>query len=114
MQPILVECPPSNGVALLLVGTTVVGSGVVDVSFLAGEDVEMLFLSIIIAAKRSVILSLVSFWLSVSSMSFSSLFLWFLSDYCLLSSIGYSMMSNFSSDLVFILLPPFGIWKFGL
>ena len=37
MSPILVECHPSNGVALLLDGTTVVGSGVVNVSFLVGE-----------------------------------------------------------------------------
>ena len=44
MTPILVECPPSNGVALLLVGTTVVGSGGIDVSFWVGEDLEVLVL----------------------------------------------------------------------
>ena len=38
MPPILVECPPSNGGSLLLVGTTVVGSGGVNVSFWVGED----------------------------------------------------------------------------
>ena len=37
-----VECPPSNGVSLLLVGTTVVRYGGVDVSFWSGEDLEML------------------------------------------------------------------------
>ena len=42
MPPILVEFPPSNGEALLLVGTTVVGSGGADVSLWDGEDFEML------------------------------------------------------------------------
>ena len=42
MPPILVKFPPYNGGALLLVGTTVVGSGRVDVSFWVGEDLEML------------------------------------------------------------------------
>ena len=42
MPPILVEFPPSNSGALLLVGTAVVGSGGVDVSFWVGEDFEML------------------------------------------------------------------------
>ena len=52
MPPILVECPPSNGGDLLLVGTTVVGSGGVDVSFWDGEDFEMLVLSFINAIKN--------------------------------------------------------------
>ena len=38
MPPMLVECPPSNGGSLLLVGTTEVGSRVVDASFWVGED----------------------------------------------------------------------------
>ena len=37
------ECPPSNGEALLIVGTTVVGSVGVNVSFWVGEDFEILF-----------------------------------------------------------------------
>ena len=43
--------PLSNGGALLLVGTTVVGSRGVDVSFCVGEDFEMLVWSIINAIK---------------------------------------------------------------
>ena len=42
MPPILVEFPPSNGGYLLLSGTAFVGSGVVDVSFWAGEYFELL------------------------------------------------------------------------
>ena len=61
MPPIVVECPPPNGEDLLLFGTRVVGYGGVDASFWAVEDFEMLFLSIIIAVKSSVIFSLVSF-----------------------------------------------------
>ena len=41
MPPILVECPPSNSGALLVVRITVVGFGGVNVSFWAGEDFEM-------------------------------------------------------------------------
>ena len=79
MTQILVEHPPYNCVALLLVGTTVVGSGGVDVSFWVGEDFEMLVLSIINTVKT---------WrLSVSSVSLSSVSLWFLSAYCLLASM---------------------------
>ena len=100
MPPILVECPPFNGGSLLLVGTTVLGSGGVDVSFWAGEDFEILFLYIIIAVKTwsfsviSVIFSLVSLWFSVSSVSFSSVFLWFLSASCLLVSMVAYMTRN--------------------
>ena len=43
MPPILVEFPPSNYGALLLVGITVVESGGVDVSFWDGEYFEILF-----------------------------------------------------------------------
>ena len=69
MPQILVECPPSNGGALLLVGTTVVGYRGVDVSFWAGKDFEMLVLSVINAVKT---------WrFSVSSVSFSLVSLWF-------------------------------------
>ena len=54
--------PPSNGGALLLVWTTVVRSGGVDVSFWAGEYFEMLVLSI---------MNVVNFWkFYVSSVSF--------------------------------------------
>ena len=91
MPPTLSEIPPSSGGALLLVWAVVVGYRGGDVSVWAGEDVEMLFLSIFIAFKRSasfslvsLSFSLVSFWFSVSSVSFSSVFLWFLSDSCLL------------------------------
>ena len=42
MPPILVEFSPSNGGALLLVGTTVVGYGLVYVSLWVGEDLLML------------------------------------------------------------------------
>ena len=42
MPPILVDLPPSNGGSLMLVGTIVVGSGGVDVSFWNGEYFEML------------------------------------------------------------------------
>ena len=42
MLPILVECPPSNAVSLLLAGTTVIGSGGVYASFWVGEDLELL------------------------------------------------------------------------
>ena len=38
MPPILVECPPSNGGALMLAGTTVIGSRGVNVSFWVCED----------------------------------------------------------------------------
>ena len=38
MPPILVECPPSNGGSLLLVGKMVVGSGVIDTSLWAGDN----------------------------------------------------------------------------
>ena len=69
MPRIFSEIPPSNGGALLLVGTKVVGSGGVDVSFWAGEDLEMLVLSVINAVKT---------WrFSVSSVSFSLFILWF-------------------------------------
>ena len=69
MPRILVEFPPSNGGSLLLVGTTVVGSGGVDLSLWAGDDFEMLVLSVINAVKT---------WrFSVSSVSFSSVFMWF-------------------------------------
>ena len=47
MPLILVECPPSNGEALLLVGTMVVGHGGVNISFWDGEDFEILVLSVI-------------------------------------------------------------------
>ena len=101
MPPTLSEIPPSNSGALLLVWTVVVGSRGGDVSFWAGEDVEILFLSIFIAVKRSVSFSLVSlsfslvsFLFSVSSVSFSSVFLWFLSDSCLLDSMVASMTRN--------------------
>ena len=103
MSHILVECPPSNSGALLLVGTTVIGSGGVDVSFWAGEDFNMLVLSVINAVKT---------WrLSVSSVSISLVSLWFLSASCLLDSMVASMPRNCSSELVSILLPPFGILK---
>ena len=51
MPPILVEFTPYNGGSLLLARTTVVGSGGVDVSFWAGEDFEILVLSVINAIK---------------------------------------------------------------
>ena len=38
MPPMLVGCSPSNGGSLLLVSTTLVGSGGVDVSLWVGED----------------------------------------------------------------------------
>ena len=69
MPPILVECPPSNGGSLLLVGTTVLGSGGVDVPFWVGEDFDMLVYSIMNVVKT----------LSVSLMSFISAFI-----FCLL------------------------------
>ena len=47
MPQILVEFPPSNGGALLLSGTTVVGSGGFNVSFWAGDNFELLLWSII-------------------------------------------------------------------
>ena len=56
MSPIFSDIPPSNGGALLLVWTVVVGSGGVDVSFWAGEDFEMLFLSF--SSAKNVISSL--------------------------------------------------------
>ena len=92
MPPIFLEIPPSNGGALLLVWTVVVGSGGFDVSFWAGEDFEMLFLSFS-SAKT---------WLSVSvsCLMFSVVSLWFLSSSCLLASMVASMASNWSLDLV--------------
>ena len=42
MPHILVECTSSNVGVLLLVGTTVVGSRGVDVSFWIGKDFEIL------------------------------------------------------------------------
>ena len=71
MPRILSEIPPSNGGSLLLAGTTVVGSGGVDVSFWSGEEFERLFLYVINVVKTwrfsvsSVIFSLVSLWFSV-------------------------------------------------
>ena len=47
MTPIFVEYQPSNGGALLLSGTTVVGSKIFGGSFWASEYFEMLVLSII-------------------------------------------------------------------
>ena len=52
MPQILSEIPPSNDGTLLLVGTTVVGSRGVYVSFWDGEDFEMLVLSFINAIKN--------------------------------------------------------------
>ena len=106
MPPIFSEIPPSNGGYLLLVWTVVVGSGGVDASFWAGEDFEMLFLSF--SSSKT--------WLSVSviCLMFSVVSLWFLSAYCLMASILASMARNWSSDLVSILLPPFGILKLGV
>ena len=68
MQPIFPEIPPSNGGALLLVWTVVIGSGGVDVSFWDGEDFEMLFL----------FFSYAKTWLSVSvsCLMFSVALLW--------------------------------------
>ena len=43
MSPIFVECLPSNIGALLLVGTTVVGSGGVDLSSYVGDYLGILF-----------------------------------------------------------------------
>ena len=60
--PILVECPPSNGGAILLLRTTTVGSGGVYVSFWAGEDFGMLVWSIMNVAKVLSV-SLISFHL---------------------------------------------------
>ena len=77
----------------------------------------MLVLPVINAVKTwrfsvsNVIFALVSLWFSVSSVGFSSVLLWFLSAYCLLVSIVSSMTRKFSSDLVSILLPSFGIFK---
>ena len=51
MPQILVECPVYNGGALLLVGNTLVDTGVVDVSFCDGEDFKMVVLSVINAIK---------------------------------------------------------------
>ena len=101
------EIPPTSGGALLVVWTVVVGSGGVNVSFWDGEDFEMLFLSFFISAKTW-------FSVSVSSVSFSSVLLWFLSASCLLASMVVSMARNWSSDLVSILLPRFGILKLGV
>ena len=42
MPPIFIDYPPSNGGSLLLVGTTVVVSYRVGVSFWVGEDVRVL------------------------------------------------------------------------
>ena len=47
MWPIFVECPPSDGGALLLVGTKVVGSWAFGESFWFGEDFDILILYII-------------------------------------------------------------------
>ena len=103
MPQILVECPNYNGGSLLLVKTTVVGYGGVNVSFWAGEDFEMLVLSVINAVKN---------WrLSVSSVSFLLVSLRFLSASCVLASMVDPMTSNCSSDLVSIFLPLFGILK---
>ena len=67
---------------------------------------------------RNVVLSLISAktWLSVSvsCLMFSVVSLWFLSASCLLASIVASMESNWSLDLVSILLPPFVILKLGV
>ena len=90
---------PSNGGALLLVGTTVVGSGGVDISFWVGEDFEMLVRSIMNVVKT----------LSVSLMSLISAFI-----SCLLFSIYSLMRINCYSDLFYILLTPFGILKFDI
>ena len=76
MPPLFSDIPPSDGGALLLVCTVLVGSGGVDVSFWAGEDFEILILSIMNDVKV----------LSVSLMSFISDFI-----SCLLFSI-YSFM----------------------
>ena len=70
MPPIFSEIPPSSGGSLLLVWTVVVGSGGVDVSFWAGEDLEMLFLSFFISAKICLSVSLVSLCFSASSVIF--------------------------------------------
>ena len=66
----------------------------------------MLFVSFIYAKN----------WLSVSviRLMFSVVSLWFLSASFLLGSMVASMKMNWSSDLVSILLPPFGILKLGL
>ena len=74
----------------------------------------MLFLSIFIAVKRSLSVVFVSLWLSVIIVGFSSVFLWFLYYYFLLASTVASMTRKCSSDLVFILLPSFGILKLRL
>ena len=117
VPPILIECLLSNGVDLLLVSTTVVGFGGINLFFWAGEDFEMLFLSVIIAVKTwrfsvsIVIFSSVSLWFSVSSVSFSLVFFWFLSASYLLVSMMALMTRNCSSELVSILLPHFGILK---
>ena len=107
MTPILLEIPTSNGGALLLVWTVVVGSRGFDLSFWAGEDFEVLFSSFCISAKT---------WLSVyvSSVILSVVSLCLLSDSCLLASMVASMARNWSSELVSILLPPFGILKLGV
>ena len=105
-SPIFSEISPSNGGDFLLVWTVVVGSGGVDVYLWAGEDLEMLFLSFSHAKTWLIV--------SVSCLMFSVVSLWFLSDSCLLASMVASMAKNWSSDLVSILLPPFGILKLGV
>ena len=47
MPPVFIECPLSNGVSLLLAGTTVAVSGGFGEAFCFGEDLKMLVLSVI-------------------------------------------------------------------
>ena len=67
MPPILVECPPSNGRALLLAGNVVVGSGGDDLSFWAGEDFYLLVWFIINTVNK---LRVSVIYVSLSSVSY--------------------------------------------
>ena len=91
-----VEWPPSNGGALLLSRSTVLGSLALGESFLYGEYFNILIWSIVDV---------------ISSIRSSVSFLIFSLESCLLASIVSYIMTNWFSDLLSILFFSLGILK---
>ena len=73
LPPIFVDCPLSNGGALLLAGTTVVGSGGFDESFWVGDYFKVLIFSVIYVS-----ISLKSFVGLIISHQIIACWIWYL------------------------------------